>query len=397
MTMTLPASADSPTGQALAWIGAQREAMLAMIGELVSIDSGSGQDAGVDAVGRRLERFFAEEGVAVEWHRGEEGGDAFSAGASLAGGVQGHVLLMGHRDTVFPPGEATRRPFRIENGRAYGPGVADMKPGLVMNAYVLAACRRFGLAPFPVCALYTTDEEIASPRSRRIIKRAATGARAVFNAEPGRANGNVVTGRKGGTFLGLEISGRAAHAGANFADGISAIDELAYKIIALRGITDLQRGLTLNVGTVHGGQTVNTVAPSVRAQLDLRYRTQADRAEAMVRIEAIVAGATVAGTSATLAIEGEFDSFTSGPDSVRLFDHYKKAMADLGVTVNGEFSGGCADSGITSNLGIPTLCATGPVGGGYHTEKEFLEIESVVPRTQGLLLAIARLPGMQPA
>lgn len=393
MTATLPDSA--PVRQALDWIAGQHDAMLGLIGELVSIDSGSGHEVGVDAVGRRLERFFKEHDVPVEWHRGAEGGDAFSAGAPLTQGQAGHVLLMGHRDTVFPVGEATRRPFRIESGRAYGPGVADMKPGLVMNAYAVVACRRFGLATFPVCALYTVDEEIASPRSRRIIQHAARGARAVFNAEPGRANGNVVTGRKGGTFMGLEITGRAAHAGANFADGISAIDELAYKIVALRGITHLARGLTLNVGTVHGGQTVNTVAPSVRAQLDLRYRTQEDRAEAMARIEAIVASSTVAGTSATLAVEGEFDSFTSGPASVQLFEHYQRGMAELGVTVNGEFSGGCADSGITSNMGIPTLCATGPVGGGYHTEKEYLEIASVVPRTQGLLLAIARLPQLQ--
>ena len=386
--------ADSPARRALDWLGSQHDAMLALIGELVSIDSGSGHDVGVDAVGRRLERFFLEHDVPVEWHRGEDGGDAFSAGASLAAGLQGHVLLMGHRDTVFPVGESGRRPFRVENGRAYGPGVADMKPGLVMNAYVIAACQRYAALPFPVCALYTTDEEIASPRSRRVIKRAAGAARVVFNGEPGRANGNVVTGRKGGTFMALDIRGRAAHAGANFADGISAIDELAHKIVALRQITDLERGLTLNVGTVHGGQTVNTVAPSVRAELDLRYRTQADRAAAMARIEAIVAGATIPGTTASLAITGEFDSFNSSPASVRLFEHYRQAMADLGVRVEGEFSGGCADSGITSNLGIPTLCATGPVGGGYHTDKEFLEIASIVPRTQGLMLAIARLAGV---
>lgn len=385
--------ADSPAQRAIAWLGTQHEAMLQLIGELVSIDSGSGHDSGVDAVGRRLERFFAEHEVPVQWHRGSADGDAFSAGLSLDADQRGHVLLMGHRDTVFPVGEAARRPFRIEGGRAYGPGVADMKPGLVMNAFVLVACRRFSAVPFPVCALFTTDEEIASPRSRQIITRAARGARAVFNAEPGRANGNVVTGRKGGTFLSLSIQGRAAHSGANFADGISAIDELAYKIVALRQITDMERGLTLNVGTVHGGQTVNTVAPSVRAQIDLRYRTQADRNEAIARIEAIVNQATVAGTSASLAIDGEFDSFSQSAESVRLFELYRQAMADLGVVVNGEFSGGCADSGITSNLGIPTLCATGPVGGGYHTPEEYLVINSVVPRTQGLMLAISRLDG----
>ena len=148
-------------------------------------------------------------------------------------------MLMGHRDTVFPKGEPTRRPFRIENGNAYGPGVADMKAGLVMNAFVLAAFQKFGGAPAPLVGLFTSDEEIGSPACRPIIEAEARRARAVFNSEPGRPTGNVVNGRKGGVFMKMEITGKAAHSGGNFSDGISAIEELARKIIALHAITDL--------------------------------------------------------------------------------------------------------------------------------------------------------------
>src|SRR5690606_13967990 len=131
------------------------------------------------------------------------GRGSLSAGALDAPRTGGHIVLMGHRDTVFPDGEAGRRPFRIEGSRAYGPGVADMKGGLVMNAFVLTAFWKSGGSGQPLLALYTTDEEIGSPQSRAVIQASARGARAVFNAEPGRISGNVVTARKGGTFLRL--------------------------------------------------------------------------------------------------------------------------------------------------------------------------------------------------
>src|SRR5205823_4172160 len=185
-------------------------------------------------------------------------------------------------------GEAARRRFRIENGRAYGPGVADMKAGLVMNAFVLAAFQKFGGAPAPLVGLFTSDEEIGSPSSRPVIEAEARRARAVFNSEPGRPTGAVVTGRKGGVFSVCQVTGKAAHSGGNFEQGISAIEEVARKIVALHALTDIPRGITVNVGTVRGGQTVNTVAPSAEAEIDLRFLTRADRDVTMARIRSIV-------------------------------------------------------------------------------------------------------------
>ena len=301
------------------------------------------------------------------------------------------IMLLGHRDTVFPKGEPTRRPFRIENGNAYGPGVADMKAGLVMNAFVLAAFQKFGGAPAPLVGLFTSDEEIGSPACRPIIEAEARRARAVFNSEPGRPTGNVVSGRKGGVFMRMEITGKAAHSGGNFTDGISAIEELARKIIALHALTDLTRGTTVNVGLISGGQTVNTVAPWAKCEIDLRYVTPADREDAMGKIAKIAETAHVPGTSATLAIAGEFKPLVETPDSKRLFDHYASCASDVGLTVKGEFTGGCADSGFTAAVGTPTICAVGPVGGKAHTPDEYLVVDSLVPRAQTLALAVARL------
>src|SRR5262249_20616406 len=167
--------------------------------------------------------------------------------AGPQGQAAGNMVLLGHRDTVFPDGEVARRPFSVRDGIAYGPGVADMKAGLVMNCFVLAAFAKFGGAPAPLVCLFTGDEEIGSPEGRAVIETEARRARVVFNSEPGRVSGNVVTGRKGGVFMSFRITGKAAHSGANFSDGISAIEELARKIQAIHALTDLERGITLNV------------------------------------------------------------------------------------------------------------------------------------------------------
>src|SRR5215467_16066586 len=241
-------------GEILEWLSAQKGAMLKLLEEIVNIDGGSYDKAGVDAVGSRIRKFLEENDIACETIANEKFGDAVRA--TVGGPSNSAIMLLGHRDTVFPKGEPTRRPFKIENGKAYGPGVADMKAGLVMNAFVLAAFQKFGGAPAPLVGLFTSDEEIASPSSRPVIEAEARRARAVFNSEPGRPSGAVVTGRKGGVFSKCEVTGKAAHSGGNFEQGISAIEELARKIIALHALTDIPKGITLNVGLVSGGQTV---------------------------------------------------------------------------------------------------------------------------------------------
>jgi glutamate carboxypeptidase len=375
----------------LAWLAEQKPAMLALLEEAVNVDSGSYDKPGVDAVGEVFRRFFAEQGIATAVHPRDTYGDAVTAEVGQGGGANKPIVLLGHRDTVFPKGEASRRPFRVEGSRGYGPGIADMKAGLVMNAFVLAAYHRFGGAPAPLLALITSDEEIGSPASRGIIEDTARGARAVFNSEPGRPSGNVVTGRKGGVFMEMEVTGKAAHSGGNFQEGISAVTELAHKIVALQAITNIEAGVTLNVGLVSGGQSVNTVAPWAKAGIDLRYATPPQRAAAMTMIEEITTSATVPGTSATLTIKGEFLPLVQDEASRDLFEGYRGAMGDVGQPVDGEFTGGCADSGFTASVGCPTLCAVGPVGGRAHSPDEYLELDTLVPRAQGLALAIARL------
>jgi glutamate carboxypeptidase len=388
--MTAPADTEALV---LDWLASQKEPMLDLVRTLVDIDSGSYDKAGVDAVGERLRAFLAAHNVTSSALVNDRLGDAIRAEVDNAAGwgANAPVLLLGHRDTVFPAGEAARRPFRIVDGHGLGPGCGDMKAGVVINAFVLAALARFAAAPSPVVALFTADEEIGSPSSKALIKESARTARAVFNSEPGRPGGGVVTGRKGGKFMRINVFGKAAHAGNNLSDGISAIEELARKIVKLHALTDLANGISCNIGTIAGGQTVNTVAPYATAELDLRFIDPEQGEHTLAEIEVIVAEANVPGARGSLEITGEFEPLVASDASRRLYEHYAACARSLGQTVESVFAGGCADSGFAASVGAPTLCAVGPIGGRAHSPEEYLDVGSMVPRAQALALAILRL------
>jgi glutamate carboxypeptidase len=371
------------------WLASQQTRMLLLLEELVNTDSGSYDKAGVDRVSARIAAFFAEEGIDGEVFAKEHAGDVrrFRVG----GPGNRPVVLMGHMDTVFPKGEAARRTFTIRDGKAYGPGVCDMKAGLVINAFTMAAYKRFGGNIPPLVGLFTSDEEIGSPASRGDIETTATGALAVLNSEPGRPTGAVVSGRKGGIFMIMDILGKAAHSGANHQDGRSAIGALAAKITALHKLTDYERGTTCNVGLISGGQSVNTVAPEARCEIDLRYVKNADRIAILAAVRGIAEGEDVPGTSAKLTTKGEFLPLEETPANAELLKAYQQASSTLGMTVTAEFTGGCADSGFTSAVGAPTICATGPIGGKAHSPEEFMVVDSMVPRAAALVETIAVL------
>jgi glutamate carboxypeptidase len=378
----------------LEWLGGQHEAMLALLETLVNTDSGSYDKAGVDTAGQHIRDFLKTHGITTEVTPDQKFGDAITATVGQSSPPLGNrpIMLMGHRDTVFPKGEPTRRPFKVEGDRAYGPGVADMKAGLVMNCFVLAAIKQFGGASAPVMALFTGDEEIGSPFSRPVIEAHARAARVCFNSEPGRARGAAVTGRKGCMFIRFEITGKAAHSGVNFEAGISAINELAHKTLALHALSEPKNGITLNVGVVSGGQTVNTIAPWAKGEVDLRFVTHEQRAATFAKIEQILAKSYVPGTITTFEIIGEFLPLVETPEGKALYAHYAAALQSLGITETAAlFTGGSADSGFTSAAGTPTICAVGPVGGRVHSPDEYLEIDTLVPRAKALALAVLRL------
>jgi len=386
------ADTDGREARIVDWLASREAAMESLLARIVDIDSPSGHAAGIDAVASEIAAFLAGEGVAVE--RLPTGGGPAIITAEVASGEGTPVLLMGHMDTVFPRGTVAARPFRSTRDRLYGPGVADMKSGLVMNAFVLAAFARFG--DRNLRGLFTIDEEVASPASRGPILDMARSASFVLNAEPGRRNGNVVIERKGGLFLRIDATGRSAHAGVDFTSGASAIGALARKIVALEAMTDLDAGITVNVGLVSGGQSINTVAPSASASVDIRYPRASQRTPILDRVAAIVAATDIPDTRAAFVLLGEFLPMMPTEESLALLATYRAVAARLGFDADGEATGGCSDAGLTASLGVPTLCGTGPVGGKAHTEDEYVERASLVARAQAVALVVLNHPSTRP-
>ncbi|MGL4325086.1 MAG: M20 family metallopeptidase [Beijerinckiaceae bacterium] len=410
-------TAQTPAEAAVtAWLAGHQDAMIALLRDLVNTDSGSYDKAGVDAAGAVLARFFAQNGMEVQWLANATHGDAVQATLPSTqperhgANDQRPVLLLGHRDTVFPKGEPERRPFTIQGKRAFGPGVADMKAGLVINAFVAAALGANRANSRPIRCLITSDEEIASPDCRPHIEAAAREALCVFNSEPSRTPKGTVTsggwneqhqiitkGRKGGVFMRLDVTGKAAHSGARYEQGISAIVDLATKIPALQALTDLKAGTTVNVGLIGGGQTVNTIAPHAWCEIDLRYVDPPQRSAMIDAIRTIAEAPAVPGTQSALTIKGEFLPLVETAEAKAMFEVYRTAAGAIGFEVSAAFSGGCADSGFTSAMGCPTLCSVGPAGGGGHTPEEWIEIDSLVPCAQALALTVMRVGNVLPS
>jgi glutamate carboxypeptidase len=357
---------------------------------LVNIDSGSYHQTGVAQVLDWLAGHLAQQGIAVE--RLHDGERLVCVRASVHPGAprERSALLLGHCDTVFPEGEAQRRPFRVDGDTAYGPGVADMKAGVLMNAYLLQAWQAMGDPGTTLSALFTCDEEIGSPQSAAFIEATCRQHRYAFNAEPGRPNGNVVVGRKGGVFFDVAVQGKAAHAGVNFYAGISAISALAEKIQSLEQLTNQDEGITLNVGLIQGGLSVNTVAPSAVAGVDLRIHTMAQRERCLSEV-ARICGTSLRGETASWQVRGEFKPFVQSEGSRQLAETYLAISVTEGIPVQGEMTGGCSDSGTASECGCDVICAVGPTGGGFHTPDEYVRLDSVVGKATVLFKTLKTL------
>ncbi len=372
----------------LDWLAPRRGEMEALLQKLVNTESFSHDKPGNDRVGDLLVEFLSGPGIAVERIPVERFGDAIQV--TVAGGEGPHALMMGHRDTVFPTGTVAKRPYTANGDRAYGPGVADMKSGLVLIAFVLKAFAETGGAPFPLVGLFTGDEEVGSDTGRPIIERIAKGARAVLNMEPGRASGNVVSARKGGFWMQIDVKGRAAHAGVNHQAGRSAIEALAKKVIRLHALTDYDAGITTNVGVIAGGIGHNTVASWASAEFDVRIVEEAQRAPIVAKIMEILEAEDVPGTVATGTMMSRRVPMEAAM-SEDLLARYAQAAKRIGFAVGGEFTGGCADSGFTAAMGIPTLCGLGPVGEKAHTEEEVCHLDTFVPRAQAVAATLISL------
>jgi glutamate carboxypeptidase len=379
-------------------IGSDLPAYLADLERLVNIDCGSYTPDGVNEVGRWTATFLGELGADIEIRPDPAGrfGDTVIARFTGRAGAP-RVLLIGHMDTVFDPGTVAERPFRIDDGTAHGPGVTDMKSGLLAGLYALKALiGENGGLPFErVTFVANPDEEVGSPTSTTHIRELAADADVALVLECARANGDIVSARKGILDTRITVHGRAAHAGVEPEKGRSAILEAARIVEDLHALNGRWPGVTVNVGKIAGGTRPNVVAERCELEVDVRAATAEGLDEAEAAIREIAAATEVPDTTTDLHVMVGWRPMEKLARSGRLVEHAQAVARGLGFEVRDTATGGASDANTTSGMGIPSLDGLGPIGGNDHAPAEYLEVDSIVPRTTmlaGLLLAIARDP-----
>jgi glutamate carboxypeptidase len=371
--------------------GCERE-IARLLGEFARCESPSHEKAAVDRMGRIVAREWRRRGARVRILRQKLAGNHVRAEVWLGEGRPvGQILILGHLDTVYPLGTLAKMPLRLANGRLWGPGIFDMKAGLVLALFAVDVLRAAALRPRKrFVFLWNSDEEIGSQSSRGEIEREAKRSDAVLVLEPayGR-DGCLKTARKGVGTAELIVTGRSAHAGIDPSAGVNAVHELALQIARLMKMNDRRRGITVQATVVAGGTTSNVVPEHARAKIDIRYSHVADapKIDRMLRsLRPILKGARI-------EVRGGVNrpplERTHGV--VKLFEHARELMSEMGLSLDEASTGGGSDGNFTGALGVPTLDGLGAVGNGAHSLSEHVVIRSLPERAAllaGLLTSL---------
>ena len=369
----------------LAYFDAHRADMLEFTRWLVEQESMSREADATRRIAEKLGETLASTGGSVELLDDPRYGSTLRARFNHSHESQDsqQVLVVGHLDTVWPIGTLATRPFRVEDGRAFGPGIFDMKSGVMLAAYAVRAIRELGrTTKRGITLLMTCDEETGSHFSREIIEEEGRRAHAALVIEPPIPGGTIKTGRKGVGEFEVIIRGRSAHAGNDPQAGISAVTEMAHQILAINKLNDYERGTTINVGVARGGVLSNVVAAEAHAFVDMRFRTvdEGERViQAMSQLQPVVDGARI-----------ELRGGINRPPLVRtdetgaLFDHAKQLASEIGFDLKEGSVGGGSDGNFIAALGVPVLDGLGVDGAGAHAEHEHI-IVSDIPRRAALL------------
>lgn len=372
-------------------IADRRPRYLAELERLVNVDCGSYTPHGVNEVASFCADALAELGAEVARIPHVPNDGSPQLGDLVVGRIEGdgpRLLLIGHMDTVFEAGTAAERPYRMEGSRAYGPGVTDMKSGLLAGLHALASLRRLGVRP-RVTFVCNPDEEIGSPFSTPVIRNLATEHDVGLVLECARANGDIVSARKGIADARARFHGRAAHAGIEPEKGRSAILAAARATIALHALNGRWPTATLNVGTVRGGTRPNVVAERAEIEIDLRAARSDELDAAWDAVAATLAVPAVPDVTVTLERTAFHPPMERSSAAEGLVTLVQRLAGELGFEVRDAATGGASDANTTAAAGLPTLDGLGPVGGDDHSTDEWLDLESIVPRTTLLAALMA--------
>jgi glutamate carboxypeptidase len=360
--------------------------MLRLLRRFVTTESPSLEKAAADRCSKVIAKEWREQGVRVERIPQKHRGDHLRVTYTSKSGAAGQLLVLGHYDTVYSTGTLKERPFRISGGKAYGPGVFDMKAGIVQALFALETLRRSNVSTKKqIVFLWTSDEEIGSESSRKLIETEARRSDAVFVLEPSFGpRGLVKTARKGVGQAELMVRGRSSHAGLAPEEGINAVHELAAQLTRIEKWNDGRRGVSINADIVEGGTRSNVIAERARAVLDLRALRSSD----MRRIERRLHALRPVHRGASLKVTGGFDRPPLERKRCRaLFAHAESLAKQMHLSLGECTAGGGSDGNFTGALAIPTLDGLGAVGDGAHSDHEYVLIHTM-PARAALLAAL---------
>jgi glutamate carboxypeptidase len=370
--------------EVLVWCRGRQVEMTALLSELVAIESPSTDPSGVAALARRIDRELSPLGLSGELVDVEGAGPILRARHGERG-----VMLLGHLDTVWDLGTLAHRPARIEGDRLYGPGSYDMKGGIVVCVFALKALSARGALP-PVSVFLTPLEEIGCEPYRAVMESEMHACRAVLDFEPAWPGGAVKTQRKGSASFTLKARGASAHAGADFTRGANAILELSRRLLDAAALTDLPRGITVNVGTVRGGTRPNVVPDRAEAEIDVRFRTLSDGERTRAALEAL----RPSDSRVTLEVESSafYPPLERGPRVEATYRLAREVAAALGLPPLEEVAtGGASEASFAAAMGLPTLDGLGADGDGAHAVDEHVILSSMPDRAAlaaGLILGL---------
>jgi glutamate carboxypeptidase len=373
------------TRELLAWAEGQANEMVALLRELVEIESPSTEPEAVARIASRLARDLADLDLTPELIPVEGAGPVLAARTP---GDSRRVMLLGHLDTVWPLGTLAARPCRIDGDRLSGPGSFDMKAGIVVAVFALRALASRGVHS-PVAVFFTPFEEVDCGAYRARMESEMKASAAVLDFEPAWPGGAVKTERKGSGSFVVRARGRAAHAGADFEKGASAVLELARKTLEVSALTDLARGVTVNVGVIKGGVRSNVVPDEASAEVDFRVRALADAAA----VEEAFRNLRPTDSRVRLEVEGglHYPPLERGPHVVAVYDAAREVAREMGVELAEVSTGGASEASFAAALGVPTLDGLGADGDGAHAEHEHIILSSLPGRVALAAGLIARL------
>jgi len=380
--------ASTRDSKVLAAAQAARSAQLQLLEQVVNIDSGTGDvDGGRKVAGVLIPRLKSL-GMTVESVPAEQAGLADNIVATLTGRGKTRILMIGHIDTVFGRGTAQRRPFHTDDRRAYGPGVADEKGGVVEGIYALQILHDLNFTDFrEIVFLMETSEETGSPGTRALIAKLLANADVELNLEPGDEPDMITVWRKGSAGFHIDVKGRAAHAGVAPQDGRNAALELIHQISGLEVFPRSGDGLTVNLTVMHPSTRANIIPEDASAQVNVRVRDKADfgRVEQILRRNAETTA--VPDTKVTISSDAAFPPLPNNPATNKLAARAQLIYSGIGRTLGIGGNGGASESALAAEAGVPALDGLGPAGGGYHSDQEYFNLSTLTPR----LYLLARL------